>query len=106
MKENKIVFEKGIESDESVESERDLDRDARRTNKARIVIADDVKMDKKDKKAKKQLKKEKKRDKKEKKERKRARRERKAALDVSPLEEMVQEENAAEKCLKCAMRAP
>ena len=102
MKENKIVFEKGIESDESVESERDFDRDARRTNKARIVIADDVKKDKKDKKAKKQRKKEKK----EKKERKRARRERKAALDVSPLEEMVQEENAKEKCLKCAMRAP
>ena len=103
MKENKIVFEKGIESDESVESERDFERDTRKTNKARIVIADDVKKEKKDKKAKKRHKKEKK---KEKKERKRARRERKAALDVSPLEEMVQEENAEEKCLKCAMRAP
>ena len=42
MKENKIRFEKGIESDDSIESEKDLDRDARTSNRARIVIDDDT----------------------------------------------------------------
>ena len=74
-----------------------MDRDARTTNKARIVVADDTKKDKKDKRDKK-AKKHKKDKKKQKKERKRARRENQHALDVSPLEEMVKDEKAAEKC--------
>ena len=58
LKENKIVYEKGIESDESIESERDLDRDTRTTNRARIILnewelVDEKKARKKDKKAKK-----------------------------------------------------
>ena len=115
LKENKIVYEKGIESDESIESERDLDRDARTTNKARIVIAegdqDDMKRDKKGHKKDKKAKKHKKDKKKQKKERKRAHRENQLALNVSPglpqIDEMVKEkEDETEKCHKCAMRAP
>ena len=82
-----------------------MDRDARTSNRARIVIDDDTKKSKKEKKARKQQKKDRKEKKRQKKERKRARRENEQA-NVSPLEEMVNEENAKEKCAKCAMRAP
>ena len=111
LKDIKIRFEIGIESDESVESERDLDRDARTTNRARIVIEDDIlKRDKKGHKKDKKAKKDKKERKKQKKERKRARRENQGPLNVSPglpqIDEMVQEEDEADQCFKCAMRAP
>ena len=113
LKENKIVYEKGIESDVSIESERDLDRDARKTNRARIIVNEDeyahMKRDKKGHKMDKKAKKERKERKKQKKERRRARREQ-YAVNVSPnmpqIDEMVQEEDEEEKCNKCATRSP